>query len=378
MLVKIMGTSKNKKILINSPGGKRFENQEPKVKQARFLEEAKSALFDWQDFIKDFVDLLDQPIIILDSLYKIWYLNNAFIQTFGKDSKSLKTLALSNYLNKQDLDLVKTCLKNIENDTLNFCQHRVSFKNKPANVKVKKLKFKKQTSFIFLIRAENEEGSHSQSNLLGLISHELKTPLTAIKAFGQMTTGFLEPQNQKAKNYLEKIDEQVNRIIELVDDVFDVSKIHLGKFAIAKKKHFLDDLVRETAEEVKFSQAGKHQILIRGSIREKVNVDRNRIKQVLLNIISNAIKYSPKADRVDIKLRQNKKNVEIKIQDYGEGIEPENLENIFSQFYQSKENNGLGLGLYISQKIVREHDGEISVLSQKGQGSIFTIILPIN
>jgi two-component system CheB/CheR fusion protein len=94
-------------------------------------------------------------------------------------------------------------------------------------------------------------------------------------------------------------------------------------------------------------------------------------------MVSNAIKYSPKADKVIILLKRTPQTAQIKIKDYGRGIDPQNLKNIFDQFRQNKESGGLGLGLYISQKIVKEHDGKINVTSKKGYGSVFTINLPL-
>lgn len=379
ILARFMKTSSKRKILTDSPGYPRqVKNRGAKVTQARFLDKTTSALVDWQiNLIKDFINFLDQPAIALNSFYKIVHFNNAFLDAYGKHGKKRDQLSLLDYLNKKDLESLKKCLDDIEEDELESCQQNIQIKDKTINVRLKNFKINNEANFILLICTEIKKGPHAQSNILGLVSHELKTPLTAIKAFGQLTSSTLKHSNKRATDYLGKIDEQINRMVGLVDDLFDVSKIHLGKFTITKNPHSLDDLVKETLEEIKLSRLGKHKIIVRGSIKEKINIDKNRIKQVLLNMVSNAIKYSPKADKVIILLKRTPQTAQIKIKDYGRGIDPQNLKNIFDQFRQNKESGGLGLGLYISQKIVKEHDGKINVTSKKGYGSVFTINLPL-
>ena len=378
MLVNIMGTPQNNKKPTASPGHRKaLKSTPPKAKPARFLEGTKGAFFDWQiNFIKSFADGLCQPAIIVDSFPKILHLNSAFLTSYGKSNKNTRDCPLSNYLDQQSLDLIKNYLS--QPNKPKSCQHNIILKNKPTKAHVQNITtFNKNGIYLItLTEIKNKDNLDPQDNLLGLVSHELKTPLTAIKAFGQLTDKILDNQNPKAKTYLEKMDSQINRVIGLIDDIFDVSKIHLGKFAVTKKTQSLDKLLAETLEEIKLSKLGNHQIVVEGYIGKKIRVDTNRIKQVLLNIISNAIKYSPKADKINIKLSHDHKTAKIKVQDYGQGITAGDLDNIFGQFYQAKQNTGLGLGLYISQKIIKAHNGEINVTSRKGQGSTFTINLP--
>jgi two-component system CheB/CheR fusion protein len=127
-------------------------------------------------------------------------------------------------------------------------------------------------------------------------------------------------------------------------------------------------------------QSPKHQLIIDGDKNITVTADRNRIEQVLVNLVSNAIKYSPDADQVIIGVEQLKKGIRISITDFGIGIPKNNLPLIFDRFYRVDEKSqryaGLGLGLYISAEIVRRHDGHINIESEEGKGSTFWFVIP--
>jgi PAS domain S-box-containing protein len=222
-----------------------------------------------------------------------------------------------------------------------------------------------------------------RDDFLAIASHELKTSLTTIKALAQI----LQRDNEKAGsgtdrslNLLTKMDTQLNRTTKLINDLLDVGRIHRGRFTMIKEALDIDAVVREAVENCqRFSR--KHNIVIRGYVKEEVYADRDRIHQVLVNLITNAIKYSFDAFDIIVTLRKDKKNVIIAVQDFGIGIEKDKTQKIFERFFRADSQasdriSGLGLGLYISNELIKQHGGSIQVESKVGQGSTFSIALP--
>jgi two-component system CheB/CheR fusion protein len=141
----------------------------------------------------------------------------------------------------------------------------------------------------------------------------------------------------------------------------------------------LDELIAECAEEL---QAGskKHRIIIKGDTNIQIHADKNRLEQVIINLVANAIKYSPDADNVIIDVQKVDEGIKISVTDFGIGIPAENVPLIFDRFYRVDENSqryaGLGLGLYISSEIIRQHQSHINIESTVGEGSTFWFIIP--
>lgn len=221
-----------------------------------------------------------------------------------------------------------------------------------------------------------------KDEFLSIASHELNTPIATIKAYAQILGQYhICNKDQSFASYLSKLEFQIDRLIELVNQLLDASKAQCGKLKLIKEKFNLTDLIKEIAEDLQQTAKGYH-ITVEGSIKKYIIADKHRIGQVLINLISNAIKYSPKSDKVIIKLASGSKNVKVSVKDFGIGIKKRNLDKIFERFYQVENRirvsqGGLGLGLYISKQIIKEHNGEIWAESEKGKGSTFIFKLPV-
>jgi len=221
-----------------------------------------------------------------------------------------------------------------------------------------------------------------KDEFISIASHELKTPITSLKAALQI----IERASAKGENiqavdsFIHKAIKQVDKLTDLIKDLLDVTKIQSGKLTLRKEKFQLDVLIRECVEEQQNS-AKKHQLTIEGDTGVIVNADKNRIEQVLVNLISNAIKYSPDSDKVVITLTQSENVVKVSVTDFGIGIAKDKLPLIFDRFYRVDESSqryaGLGLGLYISAEIIQRHGGHISIESTIGKGSTFWFIIPV-
>ncbi len=227
---------------------------------------------------------------------------------------------------------------------------------------------------------ERQELERRRDEFIGIASHELKTPLTTIKGYNQLLERRIkESGDEKANLYLTKANVYINRLNSLIVDLLDVSRIQAGKLDFNIGEFDFDELVNDAVESIQPTTS--HIIEITGQTTTRMTGDRNRLEQVITNLLTNAVKYSPQAKEVKVKLRRDGPNVELAVEDFGIGIAREKQPKIFDRFYRvetsAKNFSGLGIGLYISSEIIKRHNGELRVVSEEGQGSTFTFTLPV-
>ncbi len=233
------------------------------------------------------------------------------------------------------------------------------------------------------IITERKELEKRKDEFISLASHELKTPVATLKGFTQLLLRRLKKQgNTQSLEPLDKMTAQLDKLTSLINDLLDISRIQAGKLAFREEEFDLAALVRETVENLQ-QTTPSHQLLFRESTPAVIYGDRDRIGQVLINLLTNAVKYSPLAREVLISLACEQGHALVSVQDFGIGIPPDQLSQIFERFYQvssgtrNKDLTGLGIGLYISKEIVRRHQGRLWVESCVGQGSVFHFTLPL-
>lgn len=221
-----------------------------------------------------------------------------------------------------------------------------------------------------------------KDEFIGVASHELKTPLTGIKAYAQLINDRLGRSSPATISKLvAKLNNQVDRMVNLVYTLLDTSLDAGGELALQMETFNLNKLIEERIEEVHSSAPDHHISFTPGDLPDIV-ADRNRMGQVMANLLTNAIKYSP-AEGGEIKVTSEhaESTVKVSIEDNGIGISEANLTRIFERFFRvdSASTNplmGFGLGLYIAAKIIKRHGGNINVQSALGKGSIFYFTLP--
>lgn len=212
-------------------------------------------------------------------------------------------------------------------------------------------------------------------------SHELRTPVTSLKMYIQgLQKQFERVENTISLTYLTKMNNQVDKLTSLISDLLDVSRLQSGRIEFHEEFFDVNKLVADTVEAIK-PIVKTHTINIEGEIPQLCIGDKDRVGQVLTNLITNAIKYSPKADRIVIALQPGKDAATITVKDFGIGIGKQHLDKIFNRFYRVVDLDertfpGLGIGLYISNEIIKRHDGSMRVVSTKGKGSQFSFTLP--
>ena len=235
---------------------------------------------------------------------------------------------------------------------------------------------------IFSDVTETYEENQRKDEFISMASHELKTPVTSLKGFAQVLQRRLQKQGDaQGQHYVARMDAQLNRLTKLVSDLLDVSRMQAGKLTFDSEPFELDTLVLETVENVQ-AAIPEHQIVVEGRTGGCILGDKDRLGQVFINLLTNAVKYSPEAEKVIVHLAANSHEAVVSVQDFGIGIDAAHHQRIFERFYQvtdpeEKTFPGLGMGLYISYEIVQRHQGRMWVESSKGKGSTFSVALPL-
>jgi PAS domain S-box-containing protein len=215
-----------------------------------------------------------------------------------------------------------------------------------------------------------------KDEFIGFASHELRTPLTTISGYLQLA----EESPEYFPEFLPKVNKQVRRLQALISDMLDISKIHAGKLDFNFQKTSLLTLIKDSIDSIKIDSHVIETDLLSEDVI--VTIDCQKMSQVLINIISNAVKYSPAGSKILLSAVIFGDQVQISVKDNGIGIAQEHIDKLFSQFYRvtnpGNMPEGLGLGLYISKEIMDGHSGKISVESEEGKGSTFSIIFPID
>ncbi len=233
-----------------------------------------------------------------------------------------------------------------------------------------------------LDNSARKELEQRKDDFIGMASHELRTPLTALKLQTTLLARQLAKQGTQASApALSSMETQINKLIRLVEELLDVSKIQAGRLEYRQETVDLDALLREIAGTMQQSHPS-HRILVQGAVRASLLGDRDRLGQVITNLLENAIKYAPDAQTVEIDLSASEDAVTIRVRDHGLGIPREQREKIFERFYRTADPKqrvipGLGMGLYIVAEIVKRYGGTITVDSEVGKGSTFTVTLPL-
>ena len=215
------------------------------------------------------------------------------------------------------------------------------------------------------------------------VSHELRTPITSIKSYSEtLLDGALEDR-ETAEKFIGVINSESDRMTRLVKDLLQLSRLDNQQMYWNMQSMSFESLIKSCIEKVKFSSKEKNQVLecfVIGDIPEII-ADKDRIEQVVLNILTNAIKYTLEGGKITVYIGKIYSEVYVKISDSGIGIPQEDLSRIFERFYRtdkarSREMGGTGLGLAIAKEIVEAHKGSISVSSQQGKGTEITVKLP--
>jgi signal transduction histidine kinase len=237
------------------------------------------------------------------------------------------------------------------------------------------------TLLMAAVMAERHTLERRKDAFISMASHELRTPLTCMKGYAQLLHKQLaNTEHLRALRALTRIEMQIEQISRLIEDLLDLSKIQAGKLTFTDERVDVDAWAREVIEQ--FQQTtNHHQISLQGSAEGTLICDRERLSQVLNNLLTNAVKYSPQSEQINVHLTSTPQCLTVSVQDFGIGIPTTELQRVFQQFYRvagrhERTAPGLGIGLSIAREIIEHYGGRLWVESVEGQGSTFSFSLP--
>jgi two-component system sensor histidine kinase VicK len=229
---------------------------------------------------------------------------------------------------------------------------------------------------------EQKQDEQRKNDFIGMVSHELKTPLTSLKAYVQMLQmKFKKNEDEVTVNALDKADHQVKKMTAMINGFLNVSRLESNKIQIVRQNFDLVELVQEVIEETKLTVTS-HQIQFTKTVSINILADREKIGAVVSNLLSNAIKYSPRGKRITVNCYLEDSKAQVSVTDEGMGIKPEDIGHLFERYYRVESTHtqyisGFGIGLYLCAEIIEHHRGKIWVKSEVGKGSTFYFNIPV-
>ncbi|MFY1046036.1 PAS domain S-box protein [Chryseobacterium sp. GP-SGM7] len=372
---------------------KRTENElrEEKLSVEKKIEERTKELVDNEAFLSSIIQTVRESLLVLDNDYKVLSANTHFLNSFkvtNEDTVGKLLFELGNH--QWDIPSLKDLLTKIlptNNPVIDYeVEHVFPFIGKKTMLlNAYRIEFEGQYKDRILIAIEDitekKELDRRKDDFLSIASHELKTPLTTIKGLVQLLQRMIpENSNERYTSMLEKVSVHVDRLNHLITGLLDTSKIQSGNIEIHKEPFKIDEILNDTIETISISQPDHH-ITFKGITESIILGDDLQISQVINNLISNAIKYSPNSKNIEVFASKVGNFVKISVKDYGVGISSQDKSKIFNRFYRAgniqKKFPGLGIGLYISHEIIANHNGTLWVESEPGEGSTFSFTLPI-
>ena len=220
-----------------------------------------------------------------------------------------------------------------------------------------------------------------KDDFISVASHELKTPMTSLKASIQILEKIIKAGSNpdKVPVFIDKANTSLIKMQHLIESLLNVSRITAGQLGLVKTHFNAAEMVNECCDHIGMN--GQHQVTITGNTDLKIYADRGKIEQVVINLVNNAVKYAPDSDKIIINITTKGKMAKFSVQDFGDGIPSDKIPHLFERYYRVDSNglqySGLGLGLYISAEIVERHGGKIGVNSEATKGSTFWFTVPI-
>lgn len=286
----------------------------------------------------------------------------------------------SRIVDELSLAMAKGTTYNVEHPVIGFRDQKMRWVR--AIGKLNKETDGRATYFSGIIMdiTEQKEDEQRKNDFIGMVSHELKTPLTSLNGYLQMLLLKARKADDTFESgVLQKAEKQVKKMTRMVHSFLTVSRLTAGKIYLDAEEFNIESLVDEIVEESRVAHPD-HQINFTACKSTLIYADRDKIGQVLTNFISNAVKYAPATKVIDVACVEEKSKIKISVSDYGPGLKPEDKTRLFERYYRVENNinkniSGFGIGLYLCAEIITRHQGEIGVESVLGKGSTFYFTL---
>ncbi len=350
-----------------------------------------------EENFRQLADLIPQKISSADGAGAVYYYNQSWLDYTGMGLQQLQQHGWADCMHPDEVaPISEQWIKSVK--TGNDFEVELQLKDKEGN-------YKWHLSRAVAVKDENgktvkwigsmteiqkiKEDEKRKDVFLTMVSHELKTPVTSIKGYVQVLLMMLSetkettPVLKPITSSLKRIDIQISRLTRLITEMLDMSRIESGKLEMQKSQFYLNGLVEETIRDVSQTNT-THNINLQDDCQCIVTGDRDRLGQVLINFINNAIKYSPENNLVNVHIfKPSPLQAAVSVQDFGIGISAEEQSKIFERFYRvegKKEAtfSGFGIGLFIANEIIERHNGTIQVESGAANGTVFTFTIPLS
>jgi PAS domain S-box-containing protein len=374
-------------ILAKDKEGKRFiikfiQNIHEQKVLEKFLKEST-------EFSESVVKSITDAILVFDTDLRILKANNAFYNLFQINQTNVEGLMLaeithplirSNEL-KQHLDAM---LATEASDQFQLEWKVNETQSKHYAVKASFIDGKLVNKRILLVISDvtkEVQSEQQRDDLVAFVIHELRNPLANIALCHTMIEESITSDDKEgADEYLKMSKQNSLRLKSLIQELYDATKAGSGNLQFNKTAFVFDDLVNEVIETIQLSNTG-YNIVKKGSVNLVVTADRSRINQVFSNYLLNAIKYSPGSNKIVVEVFLENGNVVVSVTDFGKGIPAGEIDYLFERYYRSEKTNsveGLGLGLFLSKKIIDAHNGRVWVTSKENKGSTFYFSIPVD
>lgn len=355
------------------------------------VEERTTHLKESENYLKIIIETIRESLIVLDKDMTIISANQFFYKTFNISAENVisKSLYEINY-GQWNIPELRKLLEIVlpHNNPFEGFQVSHDFENigkKHVMLNARKIEAEGIYKDRILLAIEDitdyRENEIRKDDFLSIASHELKTPLTTVKGYNQLIEIMLSQDNKaKVQEAITKSNKYIEKLNKLITDLLDVSRIQAGYIELNNTLFDIDELIKHCVENV---QAGMltHKIQITGKAGVEIKGDKDRIEQVLVNLLQNAAKYSPDSQSINIHSTVVSNYIKISVTDFGVGINQVDQKKIFERFFRAKDiqksYSGIGIGLYVSEQIVKQHKGTLWVDSEPGKGSTFSFTLPL-
>ena len=336
---------------------------------------------------REIIENLNDAVYTVDSRTLLFSsVNTAAEKLTGYTKKELLSLHIAKVIAPESLPLVKKMIsaKKKKDQSTIYEVELVKKDGTRVAIEVSSRAIYEQgeiTEIIGVARdiTERKMVERSRNTFISLVTHEIKNPLTSVKLRLALLKKHVQ-KDEKATSHVLTISQQLRSIEQLMADFLDVLQMRVGKFRIERKPFDLNEAIDTVISDY---DSKTHPITRQGTAAKKVKGDSRRICQVLVNLVSNARKYSQDGKEIFIRVESSSREVVVAVQDFGEGINKTDQKRIFEAYTRilasgKKSVKGHGLGLFICQQIIHLHKGRIWVESEKGKGSTFFFSLPIS
>lgn len=348
-----------------------------------------------QQVVAEALDAIPDHIAILDEDGKIMSVNHSWLsfhEQYLQPGLSISDVIGEHYLNfyrpisvasdKNGIDLIQGIEAVLKNEILS-CKTEYRISVTPSRWFLFTVKSLGDSNSVIVIESnitETKESDQMREEFVSVASHELKTPITSLKGLVHiLQLSYAKQFRGEFPKLVATMEHQLNKLHKIIGDLMVINTPKNAAVKLYVEQFNFRQLLKETVQAVK-STSQMHFFEIKENPNVNISGDKFKLEQVITNLLTNAIKYSPQSNKIIVSSVVDENQLVLSVKDFGKGIEKDKIEHVFQRYYRVKQNgnaSGLGLGLYIASEIIKAHHGKIWVESEYGNGSTFYFSLPL-